>query len=104
MLRLSARVDELTRLYPPGSPCWYWPGTLNDAPQRSMTRSPWAVVCEQIVVWVRGRADCIAHDHVQTIDPGKARDWNRIGAAVCLVDWPTRRVLMNLRSDQAAHA
>ena len=51
----------------------YWPGAKEGRPIESYTRTPDNVLGEHTaVVWVEGRADCIALSHVEIWDPLKS--------------------------------
>lgn len=65
-IELSKRAEDLTRRYPPGTPCRFWPGVREGPGRQGVIRSSWAVLSGQdIVVWIEDYPGCIAATHVE---------------------------------------
>ncbi len=67
-LALSQQVDELTRRYPPGTPCRYWPGAREGEGYPGKIRSAYLVTQDGLIaVFVESYPGYIAATHVEPI-------------------------------------
>lgn len=68
---MSRRVDELTRRFPPETPCRIWPGAKEGEGKPDAIRTAFAIApsCD-IVVWVEDYPGWIAATHVDDLDVG----------------------------------
>src|SRR5262249_3546097 len=65
-LELSETVSSLTRQFPLGSPCRYWPGVKKGPGLPSKIRSAFGVLNQEtVVVWVEGHRGSVAIKHLE---------------------------------------
>ena len=65
---LSGIVSSLTRRFPLGSPCRYWPGDKQGSGLQSRIRSAFGVLNQnKVVVWVEGHRGCVALDQLELL-------------------------------------
>jgi len=80
---LPGELDEWNRAHPTGTPVWAWPGTLQDPPLATVTRSEvWRLDSGQCVVAVDGYAGGIGVGHVQARETrGQLETMTRLASA-----------------------
>lgn len=63
--QMNKEVERLNGLYPPGTPCVFWPGARIGPGRPGKVRWPFSILSGHTVVgWLEGATGCIAASHI----------------------------------------